>query len=200
MLIVFLIRVVSGCWPEFSLWPEYSHVTSPGLMGRAKAGVWWPGVSMSLTSDWPDTHNTDLWLARGLGVVSVHQPHSGTRWIADNKTDHTDSDWSEWRLCQIILTTNLWLLMSCTNLSDKLWMNSCWLFVLQPPLPPDIPIYICLCGVHCDPSCCLPWCRCFTQCEIITWDKTFVCWCSNPIMTWYRQNPTPVHLLIQNGQ
>ena len=153
-----------------------------------------------VSSDWPDTHNTDLWLAQGLGVVSVHQPHSGTRWIADNKTDHTDSDWSEWRLCQIILTTNLWLLMSCTNLSDKLWMNSCWLFVLQPPLPPDIPIYICLCGVHCDPSCCLPWCRCFTQCEIITWDKTFVCWCSNPIMTWYRQNPTPVHLLIQNGQ
>ena len=66
----------------------------PGLMGRAKASVWWPGVSMRLSSDWSDRHNTDLWLVQGLGVVSVHQPHSGTRWIADNKTDHPDSDWS----------------------------------------------------------------------------------------------------------
>lgn len=56
MLIVFLIRVVSGCWPEFSLWPEYSHVTSPGLMGRAKASVWCPLIGQThtiLTSDWP---------------------------------------------------------------------------------------------------------------------------------------------------
>ena len=133
MLIVFLIRVLSHSWPQFSLWPEYSHVTSdqaswgePRPVSGDQGSAWGcPLIGQTdtlLSSDWSRARVWSL----AISLTPGQDGSLTTKPIAPTCVGLG-------RVCHPIIVT--WylcgFLTSCTN--QTVDIKACWLFVLHPP-------------------------------------------------------------------